>query len=84
MECRVPMPLCCPWPSDLVDPPGGQHQVVLGVDDELQRPHWRERLRMPRSDLAALAVQALLLRDEGQWRHDVRLAKASGGCAEAQ
>lgn len=51
--------------ADLVDPPAGTHQVVLGVDDELQQPHWRERLKMPRSDLAALAVQALLLKGEG-------------------
>lgn len=40
--------------------------MVLGVDDELQQPHWRDRLKMPRSDLAALAVQALLLKDAGK------------------
>lgn len=52
-------------PNHLVDAPGGQRGLVLGVDDELQLPHWRQRLKMPRADLARLAVAAVLLRDSG-------------------
>jgi hypothetical protein len=51
--------------ADLVDPPAGRHIVQLAVDDALQQPHWRQRLKMPRSDLAALAVHCLLLKDAG-------------------
>lgn len=51
--------------ADLVDPPAGRHVVALAVDDALQQPHWRQRLKMPRADLAALAVQCLLLKDAG-------------------
>jgi hypothetical protein len=41
---------------------------VLAVDDELQRPHWSARMKMPRELLAQLAVHCLLLADEGAWR----------------
>lgn len=51
--------------ADLTDS-SGDFQLVLGVDDSIQAPHWRQRLRMPRRLLALLAVQCLLLRDEGQ------------------
>lgn len=51
---------------DLVDVPAGRHQIVLSVNDGLQVPDWRQRLKMPRGDLAYLAVQALLLRDQGK------------------
>jgi hypothetical protein len=54
--------------ADLIDAPGGQRGLVLGVDDELQRPHWRQRLKLPRADLARLAVAAVLLRDSSEWR----------------
>lgn len=58
---------CCCILSDLIDDSQSQYALVLGVDDGLQQPHWRERLKMPRSLLAALAVQCLLLREEGGW-----------------
>jgi hypothetical protein len=51
--------------ADLIDAPGEQRQILLGVDDALQKVHWRQRLKMPRSDLARLCVASLLLRDEG-------------------
>eukprot|EP00878_Enallax_costatus_P038284 GHUV01043475.1.p1 GENE.GHUV01043475.1~~GHUV01043475.1.p1 ORF type:complete len:280 (+),score=73.80 GHUV01043475.1:34-873(+) len=53
-------------PNHLVDALTGCHQIVLGVDDEFQKPHWQQRLKMPRGDLAVLAVQSLLLRDQGE------------------
>jgi hypothetical protein len=53
-----------PVPADLIDD-SGAFQLVLEVDDTIQQPHWRQRLRMPRRLLALLAVQCLLLRDEG-------------------
>lgn len=55
--------LCCP--ADLIDNTGS-YQLVLGVDDSIQQPHWKHRIRMPRSLLAMLAVQCLLLKDEGK------------------
>lgn len=51
-------------PNHLIDD-RGSYQLVLGVDDSIQAPHWRQRMRMPRSLLAMFAVQCLLLRDEG-------------------
>jgi hypothetical protein len=50
---------------DLIDDSKSSYQLVLGVDDSIQKPHWRQRLRMPRSLLAALAVQCVMLRDAG-------------------
>jgi hypothetical protein len=55
--------LCCG--SDLIDD-SRPHLLELGVDDSIQQPHWRHRLRMPRSLLAVVVVQLLLLRDEGE------------------
>lgn len=51
--------------ADLIDDSKSSYQLVLGVDDSIQKPHWRQRLRMPRSLLAMLAVQCLTLRDAG-------------------
>lgn len=51
--------------ADLIDD-SRPHQLELGVDDSIQQPHWRHRLRMPRSLLAVVLVQLLLLRDEGE------------------
>jgi len=64
---------CCCTLSDLIDDSQSQYALVLGVDDGLQQPHWRERLKMPRSLLAALAVQCLLLREEGGWQHQMHM-----------
>ena len=64
----LPAQSCCGAPAlhaDLIDAPGEQRQIVLGVDDALQKVHWRQRLKMPRSDLARLCVASLLLKDEG-------------------
>lgn len=61
-------------PNHLVDTPAGRHQIVLSVDDGLQVPDWRQRLTMPRGDLAVLAVQALLLRDQGAGNRSIDCA----------
>lgn len=56
----------------------GSYQLVLGVDDSIQQPHWRQRMRMPRSLLAMFAVQCLLLKDEGeQWKGLTRLNRCA-------
>ncbi|KAF8071046.1 SARED1 [Scenedesmus sp. PABB004] len=70
-------------PNHLVDRPAGRHVVVLGVDDSLQAPHWRERLKMPRADLAALAVAALALRDRGAGNRSVDVAARPARAGEA-
>jgi hypothetical protein len=62
--CSCTLCTAGPVPADLIDD-NGAFQLVLGVDDTIQQPHWRQRLRMPRRLLALLAVQCLLLRDEG-------------------
>jgi uncharacterized protein YbjT (DUF2867 family) len=43
-------------PGGLVDAPGGERRLVLGLDDELLK---RETRRIPRADVAALAVAAI-------------------------
>jgi len=61
-------------PNHLIDAPGEPRQIVLGVDDALQKVHWRQRLKMPRSDLARLCVASLLLKDEGAGNRSVDCA----------
>jgi uncharacterized protein YbjT (DUF2867 family) len=60
-------------PNHLIDD-SRPHQLELGVDDSIQQPHWRHRLRMPRSLLAVLVVQLLLLRDEGAGNRSIDCA----------
>lgn len=43
-------------PGGLIDAPGGERRLVLGVDDTLLK---RETRRIPRADVAALAVAAI-------------------------
>ncbi|WIA11777.1 hypothetical protein OEZ85_011871 [Tetradesmus obliquus] len=70
-------------PNHLVDPPAGRHVVALAVDDALQQPHWRQRLKMPRADLAALAVQCLLLKDAGGANRSIDCAARPAAAGEA-
>lgn len=62
-------------PNHLIDASGEQRQLVLGVDDELQKAaHWSKRLKMPRADLARLCVACLQLKDEGAGNRSIDCA----------
>jgi hypothetical protein len=68
---KPPKPGALPTsPTEFFDP--RRSRVLLAVDDELQKPHWSRRPRVPRGALAELAVQCVALArpaggDDGGW-----------------